>query len=258
MKSNSNLWKSVIVIVAFSIVYAIAKIALIGNGEDQVSILGACSALVFPDYGVMFKLLKELLTLIIPAVTIGIVVGWKKIFEAWGIGRKILFGCGMGLLFCVPMLVCNLIYGHIEFSWDNLLRMAVFPGFFEEMLFRGFLFGILYRYCKWNFIVAALVAAVVFMIGHIYQAHDVMSLVLVFSVMVLGNFLFCWLYKEWNFNLWVPIALHVGMDFVWSLIPIDGVEYSIGNIAANIGRAITIAAAIVITIVYKKRQSSKA
>ena len=156
------------------------------------------------------------------------------------------------------MFVVNLIFGHFEFTWNNLLRKAVFPGFFEELLFRGFFFGILYRYCKWNFVAAALVAAVIFMLGHAYQATDTLSLVLVFGVTALGSVLFSWLYKEWNFNLWVPIALHIGMDFVWSLMPIDGVENSVGNIAANVGRIITIVAAIVITIVYKKRLTIKA
>lgn len=110
MKSNSNLWKSIVIIVAFILVYIITRIPLINTGEYQQSVLGACTELVFPDYGVMYKLTKELLALIIPAIAIGIVVGWRKIFEAWGIGRKILFGFGMGLLFCVPMFVCNLIF----------------------------------------------------------------------------------------------------------------------------------------------------
>ncbi|MCR5697588.1 MAG: CPBP family intramembrane metalloprotease [Marinilabiliaceae bacterium] len=258
MKPNSNLWKSIIIIAAFALSYAIAKAPLINDGEYVHSVIGAFTDLIFPDNRIMYKLLKELLSLVVPAIAIGIVAGWRKIFEAWGVARDILFGCGMGLLFCVPMFVCHLIFGHFEFSWDSLLLKAVFPGFFEEMFYRGFLFGMLYRYCKWNFFCAALVAAVIFMYGHAYQSNDIISLLLVFAVTAFGSILFSWLYKEWQFNLWVPIALHVGMDFVWSLMPIDGVENSVGNIAANVGRALTIIAAIVITIIYTKRQSSKA
>lgn len=45
----------------------------------------------------------------------------------------------------------------IEF---NKISGAVFAGLFEELIYRGFLFGVLHRYCGWRFIWAALPAAV--------------------------------------------------------------------------------------------------
>ena len=82
-------------------------------------------------------------------------------------------------------------------------------------------------------------------------------MLLVFAVTAFGSLLFSWLYVEWNFNLWVPIALHVGMDAVWSLIPIEGIDHSMGNLPSNIGRVLTLVLVVVITVLYKKRQGKK-
>ena len=60
-----------------------------------------------------------------------------------------------------------------------------------------------------------------------------------------------------EFNLYVPMFLHILMNTMWGMLPIDGVENSVGNIAANSGRILTIVLAILITCWYRKHNGEK-
>lgn len=68
----------------------------------------------------------------------------------------------------------------------------------------------------------------------------------------MGAVLFAWLYIEWDENLWVPIFLHALMNLSWHLFEMD--ETALGGILPNVFRGLTIALAIIFTIVYKKRK----
>ncbi len=93
---------------------------------------------------------------------------------------------------------------------------------------------------------------------HLYQSNDLMSALLTVAVTALGSLLFGWLYVEWNYSLWVPMSLHAFMDLSWTLFPVGVVGYgATGNITVNIGRAITVILAVVITIMNKKKQGRK-
>ena len=217
----------------------------------NVSCDSALAALLFKKGSFAYSLMKHLLSCIIPLITVAIVCKGKNILECWGLRGNFLKGWAVGLLCCIPMLVCNLIAGHVEFGWDKLFLGAVFAGLFEELIYRGFLFGVLHRYCGWSFIRAALPAAVLFTLGHFYQSHDFVSGLQVFCVTALGSLFFSWLYMVWDNNLWVPISFHIMMNGIWVLIPIADATSSVGSITANIGRLLTVALAVTLTVLYK-------
>lgn len=245
---KSNLTKSVVALAGFALLYVLTRIPLVHVGERVVSCDSALAALLFKKGSFAYSLMKHLLSCIIPLITVAIVCKGKNILECWGLRRNFLKGWAVGLLCCIPMLVCNLIAGHVEFGWDNLFLGAVFAGLFEELIYRGFLFGVLHRYCGWRFIWAALPAAVLFTLGHFYQSHDFVSGLQVFCVTALGSLFFSWLYMVWDNNLWVPISFHIMMNGIWVLIPIADATSSVGSITANIGRLLTVALAVTLTV----------
>ena len=51
--------------------------------------------------------------------------------------------------------------------------------------------------------------------------------------------------------------LHIFMNTVWGMLPIDGVDNSVGNIAANTGRVLTLLLAVIITCWYRKRNGEE-
>lgn len=254
---KSNLTKSVVALAGFALLYVLTRIPLVHVGERVVSCDSALAALLFKKGSFAYSLMKHLLSCIIPLITVAIVCKGKNILECWGLRRNFLKGWAVGLLCCIPMLVCNLIAGHVEFGWNKLFLGAVFAGLFEELIYRGFLFGVLHRYCGWRFIWAALPAAVLFTLGHFYQSHDFVSGLQVFCVTALGSLFFSWLYMVWDNNLWVPISFHIMMNGIWVLIPIADATSSVGSIAANIGRLLTVALAVTLTVLYKKREPQR-
>src|SRR5690606_8399595 len=54
-------------------------------------------------------------------------------------------------------------------SLDQVLISVIAAGFFEEVFFRGFLFGQLYGYTKFGFIPAIILCALLFGVIHLYQ-----------------------------------------------------------------------------------------
>src|SRR6266849_6120360 len=54
--------------------------------------------------------------------------------------------------------------------------------FAEEVLFRGYVFGQLYRRARWGFWLSALIPSVLFAFGHAYQASGFWELVGIFAV----------------------------------------------------------------------------
>jgi hypothetical protein len=70
-----------------------------------------------------------------------------------------------------------------------------------------------------------------------------------------GSLLFAWVYTEWNYNIWAPVFLHMLMNFAWELFSAG--DNALGGIYSNVFRVITIALIIFLTIIFKRKQSSK-
>ena len=161
------------------------------------------------------------------------------------------------LLFSLPMFLGGILF--FEFNQDisipNLVAGTIIISFVEELFYRGFLFGQLFKYTKLGFISAIFLGAIIFATGHLYQSQDTFELIGIFLVTFMGAILFAWLYVEWNYNLWIPIFLHSLMNLTWHLFEMD--ETALGGILPNIFRGITIIIAIVFTIIYKKKRNKE-
>ena len=153
-----------------------------------------------------------------------------------------------------PMLVGYALFFNFntQLTLTQILTGAVFAAFFEELYYRGILFGQLFRYTKLGFIPAIAVGAVLFAVVHLWQSQDPAVLIGVFFATFFGAILFAWLYAEWHNNLWVPIGLHFFMNLWWMVFNVA--DTAAGNNMANLFRVITIAVAIIGTIVYKRRK----
>ena len=117
--------------------------------------------------------------------------------------------------------------------------------FAEEVLFRGYVFGQLYRRARWGFWLSALIPSVLFAFGHAYQASGFWELVGIFAVTGLGSLLGCWIYMRWQFNLWTVFGLHCLMNLWWELFGVA--DTALGGWIANAARLMTIAVAILLT-----------
>lgn len=192
-----------------------------------------------------------------PILLLALLYGRKKIGSELGLRTPILKAITVAGLATLPMLIG---YGlaanwQMSMSWRGFFYGCVFAALMEELLYRGFLFGQLFRQAKWGFIPAGLIAALVFGSAHLYQSNDWDSMAGIFFVTAIGSLWFAWLYVEWNYNLWVPIFFHFLMNFYWGLFDMD--TTALGGLEANIYRALTIALSIIITIRWNRNQGHK-
>ncbi|MET0391731.1 MAG: CPBP family intramembrane glutamic endopeptidase [Chitinophagaceae bacterium] len=180
-----------------------------------------------------------------------------RVFRKLGLGANPLTALLLAAVFALPMFIGGLIFYPISssLSFPNLVAGTLFAGFFEELYFRGFLFGQVFRNTKLGFLPSIFLGAVIFACGHLYQSQDAGELAGIFITTFMGAIFFAWLFVEWNYNLWVPIFLHTLMNLAWQLFDVS--DNALGNVNSNIFRGLTIALAIIITIVYKRRTGQK-
>lgn len=153
----------------------------------------------------------------------------------------------IGYIFTAPL--------RSEINLYDIFRDAMWPGFNEELIFRAFITGILVREAGWNFIPAAIVSALLFAKGHLYQAtnfNDAIVIFLVTSGAGIGFAVFYWL---WDWNIWLTIFLHFLMNLSFELFDVGSTAMLNGQ--ANIFRSITLALAILYTVilVYKRKKA---
>ncbi len=190
-------------------------------------------------------------------IAVGINVRFRNIIDNLGLKSNIPNAFFLSLFFIVPMFVgyAFVFDFNTEITMSKLFVSSVCAGFFEELYYRGYLFGQLYRNTKLGFIPSVIVGAIVFGLLHLYQGNDFASSISVFLVTFAGGVMFAWLYAEWRFNIWVPVFLHMLMNMSWMLF--SAAETAAGNTYSNIFRAITIALAILFTIFYKLKSGYK-
>lgn len=187
----------------------------------------------------------------------GLLFGFGNTLKTLGLQKDFLTGLVFALITVSPMLISSAVTGQIDENPDVflLLRSTLFAGFAEEWLFRGFLFGILFRKLGWGFIPASAIGALFFGLGHIYQGSTIAETAGIFLITAVGAAWFAWLYVEWNNNLWVPVFLHVLMNLSWALFEVS--TNALGGWYTNLFRVITIALTIIITIRYHKKTGLK-
>lgn len=188
-----------------------------------------------------------------------IVIKPKELFSFLGLNGNIGKGFGIALVCALPLFIVFPILG--SFNTDTtlplILRKSILPGFMEEFMFRAFMFGLLFRYARVGFIWAVALPAILFGSLHLYQGHDVITSLAAFGITFLGAVYFSWMYVEWDFNLWMPVGLHILMNGAWIIFTMEGTEVAAGGLISNIVRGISIILAIAITVWHKKRCGTK-
>lgn len=163
----------------------------------------------------------------------------KKTFEYLGLKKGFLDGLKIGFICSLPMILgYGLMKGFdIDLNLNLVHRDFVMAGFFEEFLFRGFLFGILFYVAGWGFIPAITLPSIYFGLGHLYQANNINEVIGVFLFTGFGSAGFAWFYIAWK-NLWVVIFLHAFMDLAWDMFQIE--TNVTGNLMVNVFRFSTL------------------
>ena len=185
--------------------------------------------------------------LVVPVLATAGLYGWRSVPAELGLNRSFGRGLGFAFLACLPMAVG---YGMVSgFAWDISVASFFYgcaqASFTEEIIFRAFLFGLLYRKCGWNLWAASLFDGLVFGAVHVYQGDGLMQTAMVFLATGAGAVWFSWLFERWNWNLWVPIFLHFFMNFWWT--GFDMADNAAGGLWANVFRVMTIAFTVVVT-----------
>lgn len=178
----------------------------------------------------------------------------ETLMSKFGLNGSLGLGIGVGALVTLPMFIGYAFRFTLikEPDFNSLIINSVSAGVFEELIFRAYFFGLVYRYTRLGFIPAILATSLVFALLHLYQSQDPMELTLIFATTFLGSVLFAWLYTEWKFNLWIPISLHIFMNLAWMLFNVD--DTAAGNWYANIFRFLTITLVIVWTVMQGKNR----
>ena len=183
----------------------------------------------------------------------------KDLFYQLGFGGNFIKGTVFALISTLPLFIAFPIIGEFNngLTLDKLIRSTVIVALFEEIIFRGFIFGQLFRYCKISFGWSVLIPSVLFGSLHLYQGHDLISSLMAFGVTFLGGLYFSWIYVKWNFNLWCSIGLHFFMNLSWQLFVVEGNSVAAGGIISNVFRILSVALAVIITNIYQKRFDRK-
>ena len=75
---------------------------------------------------------------------------------------------------------------------------------------------------------------------------DPLELAGILAITGVGSLISCWLFMRWQYNLWVVVGLHCGMNLWWEVFAVD--DTALGGWLANGARLLTIACAILLTI----------
>lgn len=170
----------------------------------------------------------------------------RNVLETLGLADSPLRGIGAAAIMVLPLyLVFATTFSVAEFVPLEALYLAFVSPFAEELAFRGFAFGLLRKVAGWGFWPAALVPAAFFGWGHVDQASDPTGIVMTLALTGVGALLFAWLFEKWG-GLWVPLGLHISMNFAWTLFAVGDGAYA--GTLPTIMQVTTILTAILITV----------
>lgn len=189
----------------------------------------------------------------LPAFVAVFIMHKKHFFASLGFNQSILKGIVIAFFFTLPMAIGYALFYTFNhgISLGTIVQGAVYAAFFEELYFRAFFFGMLFRYTRFGFIPSLLLGAIVFGLLHLNQSNDPATMFGIFTVTFFGSAWFSWVYAEWKFNIWLPVSLHMLMNLYWMLFNVG--DSALGSVLPNVFRVLTIALTIVFTIYYKRR-----
>lgn len=201
------------------------------------------------DTNFYWSIIGQILKYLIPTLVVLFIFHKPKdILGELGLNKDFSKGLQYAFLFTLPMLIGYYFlgkYNNEQTLIENILK-AFKDGFREEIFFRAFLFGQLFRQVKLGFLPSVLVNGLIFGLLHIYQANTLAESIGVFVITFAGAIWFAWLFIEWKENLWLAIFMHFFMNLYWHLFSTE--NSSLGGLLLNLPRILTIALSIYLTI----------
>ncbi len=194
-----------------------------------------------------------LVTLIPLILTLKIILPKRKISDLLSLDKPLIKGLAVAFIGTLPMLTGYLIHFKMaqKIDFESLFINTASSAFFEEIIFRAFLIGILYRFTRLGFLSAALLGSLLFAQVHLYQSQNVAELTEILAITFLGSLFFAWSYFESGYNLWTAIFLHFLMNLYWEIFTVS--ENVSGNLYGNLYKFSSIAVTVGILIYYKRK-----
>jgi membrane protease YdiL (CAAX protease family) len=195
-------------------------------------------------------------TLIPLVITSKLLLSKRNILDVFSLNKSIIKGFFLSLIGTLPMLIGYLIHFRLIsiINCESLFINTVSSAFFEEVIFRAFLIGILYRFTRLGFLSSALLGSLLFAQVHLYQSQDITELAEIFTITFLGSLFFAWVYFESEYNLWTAIFLHFFMNLYWEIFNVS--ENVSGNLYGNLYKILSIIVMIVVVIYFKRKNKS--
>lgn len=195
-------------------------------------------------------------TLVPLIVTLKILFPKRNISDLFSLDKPIFKGFTLALISTLPMLIGYVIHFKIisKINFETLFINTLSSAFFEEIIFRAFLIGILYRFTRLGFLSSALLGSLLFAQVHLYQSQNLIELTEIFAITFLGSVFFAWAYFESEYNLWTAIFLHFFMNLYWEIFNVS--ENVSGNLYGNIYKFLSIAVLILAVIYYKRKNKT--
>ncbi|NIF05415.1 CPBP family intramembrane metalloprotease [Chryseobacterium sp. Tr-659] len=195
-------------------------------------------------------------TLIPLVITLKILLPQKNIFDLFSLNKPPVKGFLLTLIGTFPMLAGYFIHFNIieKINFESLFINTISSAFFEEIIFRAFLIGILFRFTRLGFISSALLGSLLFAQVHLYQSRNIVELIEIFVITFLGSLFFAWVYFETEFNLWSAIFLHFFMNLYWEIFNVS--ENVSGNLYGNIYKLLSIIVVIGLIVYFKRKNKS--
>ena len=202
--------------------------------------------------------LRWLPWVLVPLVVTALLAGPGHAPAALGLRGAPLRALALAVALTAVLPLTYALTGELVLTEERLrvfLDFALFAGVAEEVLYRGLLFGLLFRLAGWGFLPAALLNTAIFGLGHVAQGEGLAEAAGILAITGIGAFWFSWLYAEWD-DLWVPIWLHVLMNGWW--IVFEVADTALGPAQSWAARAAVIALSIGITLATARRRGGLA
>ncbi|MFP3832218.1 CPBP family intramembrane glutamic endopeptidase [Chryseobacterium sp. SIMBA_028] len=198
-------------------------------------------------------IIAYLVSLVPLVITLKILFPKKDILNLFSLDRPIIKGFVLAFLGTLPMLIGYFIHFkiNITINTESLFINTISSAFFEEIIFRAFLIGTLFRFTKLGFLSSVVLGSLLFAQVHLYQSQKTKELIEIFAITFLGSVFFAWVYFEQNFNLWGAIFLHALMNLYWEIFNVS--ENVSGNLHGNLFKFLSLFLIIGIIIYHRRK-----
>ena len=158
-------------------------------------------------------------------------------------------------------------------DFDDLVGTVLLGPFAEEVLFRGFLFTVLWRRVGWPWPIALAISAAAFGFAHVWRfdlwtplvalagghpdhayaifTSQLRGLPTLAGIPAAAGLLFGWVFYRWG-SLWPAIGLHAAMNFWWAVSHPGDKAFSWDVDLAGVAQAATMVMAMVLTLTRAK------